>query len=287
MKRYTLVGLLLILFSYGLKAQSFEVGPQVGGMFYTGDLDPRKFTDQRKNLKLAVGAHLKYNFNPYFAIRANVVRGKVVGRDSLSTVDWQLRRNLSFESNVTEFSLMLENNLLGFDITPGSGKSFSLHAFAGIAVYKFNPRTLYNGQYYDLQPLGTEGQGLPGYGDKYSLTQLAIPLGAGLKFKVTDRISIGMEISSRFLFTDYLDDASGTYLSYEELQAGNGQLAANLANRESEYTGIDQPYTQQTGAIRAKAEVNDYYSSGMVTFSYHFDGTGIFSDKNKIGCPTF
>ncbi len=287
MKRYTLVGLLFFFLSSSITAQSFEIGPQIGGMIYTGDLDPQTFSEQFQNLEFAFGAHLKYNINPYFAIRANFSKGNVSGRDSISNADWQKRRNLSFESGITEFSLMIENNLFGFDISPGSDKIFTLHAFAGIAVYKFNPRALYNGQYIDLQPLGTEGQGLPGYGEKYSLTQLAVPLGAGLKFKLTDRISVGMEMSGRFLFTDYLDDVSGTYVAYEELQAGNGSLAANLAKRESEFTGIDIPYSNATGDIRGKSDVNDYYLSGMVTFSYHFDGAGIFTDKNKIGCPTF
>ena len=287
MKKYTFLALFFIFISSESKAQMLEIGPQIGGMLYTGDLDPPQFSQQFQNLNFAYGAHFKYNMNPYFSIRANFTKGSVRGRDSIGTANWQLNRNLSFESDITEFSLLIENNLLGFDMSPGSGKYFSLHAFAGIAVYKFNPRTLYNGQYHDLQPLGTEGQGMPGFDDKYSLTQLAVPIGGGLKVKLNNRISVAVELTSRFLFTDYLDDASGTYVSYEELQAGNGQLAANLANRQGEYTGIDNPYSQQTGDTRAKAEVNDYYLTGMVTFSYHFNGANIFSDKNKVGCPTF
>ncbi len=286
--RSLLFSLFIVLgvFSTGI-SQSLEVGPQLGGMLYTGDLDPKQFGENYKNLKPTVGLHLKYNHNDYFNLRLNLVRGSVQGRDELSGQEWQLRRNLSFETSITELSLLIENNIFGFSTNASKDKIFTIHAFAGIGVFKFNPRTLYDGQYVDLQPLGTEGQGMAGYEEKYSLTQLAIPMGIGLKFRLSEQLSLGLELSSRFLFTDFLDDISGNYVSHEELLAGNGQLAAALAKREAEYTGIDAPYTEETGSKRGQADVNDYYSTGMLTISYHFSGAKLFGGSGKTNCPSF
>jgi len=287
MKRLFFVLLVMTGIVSGASAQYFEAGPQLGGMLYTGDLDPKQFGQNYKNLKFSGGLFVKYNHNDFFNLRLNVVRGAVQGRDALSDKDWQLRRNLSFETAITEASLVIENNLFGFSTNAAKDKIFTIHAFAGIGIFKFNPKTLYNGQNVELQPLGTEGQGLPGYEEKYSLTQISIPLGVGLKFRISERLSAGLEISSRFLFTDYLDDISGNYVAYEDLLSGNGSLAAALAKREGEYTGIDTPYIEETGSKRGQSDVNDYFSTGMFTLSYHFNGSKVFGGKSKTRCPSF
>jgi len=288
MKKIFLAFFMVTFMSFSASSQSMEVGAQIGAMVYTGDLDPPTFSQNFKNTRTALGLHFKYKLNPLFNIRFNFTKGSVTGKDSLSDKSWQLERNLSFETGITEFAVMIENNMLGFSMDKNDEKTFSPYAFAGIAVYRFNPRTLYQGVYYDLQPLGTEGQGLPGYEEKYSLTQIAVPLGGGLKIRLSDKLSMGLEVNSRFLFTDYLDDLSGTYVAYEELMAGNGEIAARLANREHEFTGIDVPYTNETGSIRGKAAVNDYYMTAMFSLSYHFTGTGMrFGRSRGMGCPTF
>jgi hypothetical protein len=287
MNRFIIIFLLFLGVGTASHAQYFEVGPQIGGMIYTGDLDPKQFGQNYQNLRFTGGLFLKYNHNDYFNLRLNVAHGQIQGRDNLADQDWQLRRNLSFKSNITELSLLIENNIFGFSTNAAKDKIFTVHAFAGIGVFRFNPTTVYEGQRVELQPLGTEGQGLPGFEEKYSLTQISIPLGVGIKFRLSERLSLGMEISSRFLFTDYLDDIGGNYVAYEELIAGNGELAASLAKREAEYTGIDTPYQEATGDKRGSSDVNDYFSTGTVTFSYHFNGSKILGGPSKTRCPSF
>ena len=60
----------------------------------------------------------------------------------------------------------------------------------------------------DLQPLGTEGEGFYKGEKKYNLTQLAIPIGGGFKYAISNNVRIGIEVGFRKLFTDYLDDVS-------------------------------------------------------------------------------
>ena len=78
----------------------------------------------------------------------------------------------------------------------------------------FNPQAENsNGQWVDLQPLGTEGQGTTAYPDrkKYSRTQIALPMGGGVKFTLNDRLNLMLSFSGRKTYTDYLDDVSTTY----------------------------------------------------------------------------
>lgn len=57
----------------------------------------------------------------------------------------------------------------------------------------------------DLTNIGTEAEGT------YPTTVLNIPIGLGVKFKVSPRIAIAAQVDTRFVFSDYLDDVSGTY----------------------------------------------------------------------------
>ena len=152
----------------------------------------------------------------------------------------------------------------------------------GINIFKFAPQTTLlspSGQFelIDLQPLGTEGQGLPGFEDKYSLTQINIPFGIGFKFQLFDNIELGFEFVPRYTFTDYLDDVSRDYVNYDELMAANRPLAARLANRTGEYLGTG-PIKVETGTPRGDPEGNDWYFFGAAYVAYNF-GKGYVAKK--------
>jgi hypothetical protein len=95
-----------------------------------------------------------------------------------------------------------------------------------------NPTTNFDGNEIALQPLGTEGQGTRANNKlPYSLNQLTVPLGLGVKITLKKRLAISLEYGIRKTFTDYLDDVSGNYVSSEIIRNENGPLAATLANR--------------------------------------------------------
>ncbi len=93
------------------------------------------------------------------------------------------------------------------------------YVFAGFGVYHFNPQgslTDANGNvtWYDLKPLRTEGEGMAQYPNRkeYSLTQFNVPMGAGIKYFLSHKTTIGLEVSYRQTFTDYIDDVSTNYI---------------------------------------------------------------------------
>lgn len=119
-------------------------------------------------------------------------------------------RNLSFRSTIKEITVQMEfHPLLLFDI---EGRKWVIDPYVttGVGIFSFNPQAEYKGNWVDLKPFHTEGEGFPEYPSvpNYSLTQVNIPLGIGVRYNLSSRFNIRLEYEHRVLFTDYLDDAS-------------------------------------------------------------------------------
>ncbi len=56
----------------------------------------------------AVGAFLRYNFDSFYAIRFSYMTGRLKASDEDATDEYELNRGLSFENDITEFSLITE-----------------------------------------------------------------------------------------------------------------------------------------------------------------------------------
>ena len=163
----------------------------------------------------------------------------------------------------------------------GSAKyNFAPYIFAGLSVFSYNPRAQYNGVWYDLQPLGTEGQGTTAYTGRktYSLTQIAFPFGIGCKFSLNKLFCFGVEWGMRKTFTDYLDDVSTTYVDPVQLEAEKGTVAAALSNRSITIPG--QP-SIEPGKARGNSRTKDWYAFAGLTLTMK-----IITKKNH-GCRDF
>jgi opacity protein-like surface antigen len=268
-------------------AQHFDAGIGLGVSNYTGDLtsDSRRFYGQ--NTGLGASGFLRYNFSYLGAVRLQAAYLQLEGSDAISSIESVRARNLSFQTSVTELSLIGELNLPGY-APYNLAMPLSPYIFAGIAAFSFNPTADYNGEQVRLQPLGTEGQGLPDRPEPYSRTSISIPMGLGIKYAVTDKLNVGLEVGTRLAFTDYLDDVSGTYMSHPELLAGNGELAAALGNRSGELLG-GEPIVAPTGTQRGDNHRRDWYLMAGLTVSWNFLDNGLVGSRaryrKKAGCP--
>lgn len=287
MKNLLLIVLISVCSISAVKAQYLEYGLGIGGAVYWGDLNAPDFGSNLSNMNLAVQATAKLNFSKYLAVKGNLLYGKLSGDDGKSFLEWQKQRNLDFKSTLIEFAVLGEFHVFGYNF--GEENPFSPYITAGLGAFYFNPTTQFNGTTYELQPLGTEGQGMPGFPSKYNRISLAIPFGAGVKFKVNDKINFSLDILARKTFTDYIDDVSTNYVAYEELAAGNGVIAANLGNRIGEYFGQDEPVNVATGSQRGGANVQDYYFTGMLTLTFKLNkNVQLFgSHRHRTDCPKF
>lgn len=283
MKKIQLIIIFITISTIGV-AQRIHVGLFGGAAAYLGDITDKIFP--KKVTNGALGFSVNYEVSDYLMVRGGVIYSIVGGADVYNKKADLVIRNLSFETSILEFSLTGEYNLLSL-----YDSRYSPYIFAGVAMFKFNPYA------YDvsrkkiyLKPLSTEGQGINGYPDRkpYSLNQLAIPFGGGIKFAINDDLRIGIEVGIRKLFTDYLDDVSTNYIDRADLLAAKGQLAVDMAYRGDE-AGASPVYPAkdyQRGSPNSK----DYYYFTGIHLTYRIGtvrggGGGGSSRKSKTGCP--
>jgi len=284
----------LFLLNCGVFAQSpVHIGVFGGISNYQGDLASRNFQQS----KPAFGVTLNYELSDRVMLRGGLTFAKIAGADKYSNNEFlKQNRNLSFESNINELSLIGE--LTAFNLNT---IRWSPYVFGGLAIFHYNPYTYdsTNTKYY-LKPLSTEGQGLSPYPDRkpYSLTQLAIPFGGGIKYALNDNIRIALEVGIRKTFTDYLDDVSGTYPDKDVLFSERGAKAVELSYRGGEVPG---EYSTGAGVIypdnaypakdaqRGSIKHNDYYYfTGLhITFRLGSGGNRGMgrSGRSGYGCP--
>lgn len=232
-----------------------------GGIFagltnYGGDLSENYMELTETNP--AIGVFGRYYFKDWLSLRASLIYGTISGSDLNASTLGRRQRNLSFRSPIVELAVIPEFNIYSFKLS--GGQIITPYIMIGASAFYYNPKTLYEGDWIELQPLGTEGQGLPGYGAKYSLVSFAIPSGFGVKFAVSEKASVALEFNTRYTFTDYLDDVSTVYPDNDILRSTNGELAAILSDRKEEYTGV--PVERKADSIRGTQNTDVFYFFG-------------------------
>ncbi|MEP6711544.1 MAG: DUF6089 family protein [Ferruginibacter sp.] len=251
---------------------------------YQGDLQGKRFTF--KSAGPAFGLGLSYDITDKFIVRGIATYLKIGGDDkNNSTATGVTFRNLNFKSQVLEAQLALEYNF--FDL---SERNFTPYVFGGVAAFHFQPYSYdAKGNKVLLRPLSTEGEGLSAYPDKktYNTKQIAIPFGGGLKFVLSDKVQVGIELGLRKLFTDYLDDVSTTYADSSILLAARGPQAVAFAYRGNELKGAP-PYPA-AGSQRGNPKSKDWYYTTVIRISYLFGGGSSNGrrggGKSRTGCP--
>jgi hypothetical protein len=251
---------LLLLSAACASAQVSELGLTGGVSYYIGDINPYKHYP--KNTHLAGGLMYRYNFDQRYALRLQGLYSRLEAYDSDSPDTLQQLRALGFRTVLFEASAVLEINFFKYRGLTKDSKNWTPFVFAGLAYFHTNPQNRLDDTWYDLQPLGTEGQGTSAGGDAYKLNQICIPFGVGFKFAITKKVDVDLEWGLRRTYTDYIDDVSGTYVSNATLVEEAGPLTALLADpsvlRETEVN---------TGRARGDAQTRDWYQYTGLTIS--------------------
>ena len=262
-----------------VEAQNFHLDLFAGTSNYQGDLQDKRFTFNQAHFAGGVG--ISYDLSDHFAIRTGINFGTVSADDKSGR---NKARNLNFTSKLFEGNVGVQ-----YYITPLADHALTPYVFAGLAVYHFDPYTHdTSGTKYYLKPLSTEGEGFLQGKNNYSLTQMAIPFGGGVKLSLTDNINVGLEVGFRKLFTDYLDDVSGTYADETLLLANRGAKAVELAYRGGELKTGSLIYPD-AGQQRGSSKHKDWYYFTGVTLSFRLGGGGLGGERSgrrsEYGCP--
>ncbi|GAA4307396.1 DUF6089 family protein [Nibribacter koreensis] len=287
---------LSIAFSQDAEAQRFRtrnrynsVGVSLNAMNYFGDVTPEAdFTSLRlKSTRPSLAVSYTRRFFPRISARGSFSWGRITGDDAKSASPDEeenaprFKRNLSFRNDIKELSVVgivdLFENRRSYLRRP----DFTPYVFGGVAVLHHNPKAYYDGGkiatgWYELQPLGTEGQYADGdgYPEPYSRVQFAIPLGIGARYRIDKRWDIALEIGWRKTFTDYLDDVSGTYANKADLKSEEARILSDRS-AESGFGPIvnDGGYPRingygRKGDQRGDITDDDWYITTGVTLSY-------------------
>ena len=265
--RIKLIFIIAFAFSLSTKAQQFkpntEIGILLGTSYYLGDLNTTHFNQPL----VAAGLIIRKNIDKRFVYKAEVMYLNIKSDERNSEDTIAKNRGLHFKSPIYELSGQVEFNFLPFQ-PENPLYTWTPYVYTGISIFHFNPKAENkNGEWVDLQELGTEGQGTTLFPDrkKYSLVQYAIAMGGGVKIAVNPSFNIILEYGLRKTFTDYLDDVSTTY-------PGDLLDMTNEANYMSDPSG-----THQLGEQRGNPDKKDWYSFAGITLSFKLN-------NNTKGC---
>lgn len=247
-------------FHFGKEKRYNTLGISLSALNYYGDLAPRpsKVSTDISFTRPALTISLGHRFGPRYTLTAAFMYGTLSGSDAESADQgdiengrFRYNRNLSFRNRIKELSVIASLDLFENQATYISRVVWTPYAYAGLAVIHHNPQALApgtdvhgqplpeGGRWVDLQPLGTEGQHAAlektdaNYGLKaYKLIQPAIPFGIGARFRINEVMDFSAELGFRYLFTDYIDDVSGSYVDLGVF--GNNELAKAMSYRTHE-----------------------------------------------------
>jgi hypothetical protein len=294
--------LILIMFTLNLNAQRWKserhtlVGA-VGMSHFMGDLgggskDAAHFFGIRDldfgATRPAINVAYRFRIIETVAAKAGLGWAILAADDALSGSAGRKNRNLHFKTNLFQFYLHGEYYFLKERMNPRysfsslhSMRNFSAYVFTGVSVNMFNPKAKFDGTWYELQPLGTEGQGIDDNPAPYNKVAIGWPVGIGVKYSLTRKIAIGLEISNTYTTSDYIDDASDKYFDNDLIEQNYGAVAAQLADRHLyNYDGTDAtPYETGTGR-RGNPDYNDAFIFTQITVTYKLT-------RDNRGLPKF
>lgn len=305
-------------FSQKWKSERMIVYAGVGINNFMGDLgggskDAAHFFGVRDldlvSTRPAATVGFRYRLTEILSARLNFTYNMLHGDDNASANENRQSRNLNFRSNVFEFGTNVDYYFIKEKEIPrysfsslASMRNFSAYFTVGFGALHFNPQGKYNGEWVDLQPLCTEGQGsgvtfsaLDTKGTQvevktqspYKLWAFSIPIGIGVKYNLNQQFAIGLEISNHYTTTDFLDDCSSDYyFNYadSDVQAPD-QLTSIMSDRHKviDASGnlVDTDEKYATGSLRrGNSGYNDAYVVTLITLHYKLTGF-VFQKKPK------
>ena len=193
-----------ILLAAQPKPSMYEIGFHLGAALYSGDLVPT-LAGSYKSPGLFFGIDGSRKLNNSFAVRASLSRGKIKADDAnYSNPSWKRERNFNFNTSITEIAANIIWNPFG------NSRLLTPYVFAGVG-YSFLKVTRdysnFNENYFASEP-----QTIAGLSNDIARSLpkgiAVLPVGAGIRYPVSNKISLNLESAYRLMSTDYLDGFS-------------------------------------------------------------------------------
>ncbi|UZR92891.1 DUF6089 family protein [Chondrinema litorale] len=265
---------LLLLFSvqwanaqrYNARKQYWSLGGSVSMLNYFGDITPSTgfASIDFKQSRVGIGFTAEKKVGSFISSRYGIMYGAISGDDynndfydSEGGGTGRYTRNLHFRTRMVEVSGAVVIDLFRNNSYFYKRPKIPIPYFTiGVAATYFNPqaKTPYDlgGTWVNLRNLQTEGV-------NYSPIAISVPLGAGIRYKVSPNIDFSAEMVLRYAFTDYLDDVSATIPENTE---GMSELALAMAYRGSEERAMMTEALREPGAIQTSKTAEQLAGKG-------------------------
>ncbi|GAB4238432.1 MAG: hypothetical protein Tsb0034_14040 [Ekhidna sp.] len=297
---------------YGRFEPYIYVGAAVNAGNYFGDLAPvsKKASTDISFTRPGFGIYGGYKFHHSMAVRAGLNWVRVFGDDFSADPGSEgdvarYARNLSFRNDIKEFQVGLEIYLLPNYGGPRQRLPLNAYLFVGAAVFHHEPMgkvpefdyqlegvnattaAPQAGEWVKLRPLETEGT-------SYKNIGISIPVSVGAQFRLPGtEFTAGLEFGIRYLFTDYIDDVSDSYVDLDSFDSDLARIMSDRSAVPVSSTGdardlnllnIQQQngYFRETGigigsgtdgAVRGNPDNNDMIFMTQIKLSYVIGGT--------------
>jgi len=224
MKQFLVVFLIGFLAVKALAQPSVDIGIFGGAGTYFGDMTK---INLQKSINLAYGGFVRFNFNPRYALRFNVINGTIGAEGEFDYQPNPLNNFWKFNKNVLDISMNFEWNYLKYIVGDKDTRwTTFLYGGVGMQTYKYNIVTL------NSQIDGSE------------ITP-TIPFGLGVKYNLSKRWGIGFEGGLRKTFSDKLDNLDDplSYLNTNVTPNVQVKFTDQLHNNDwTSYLGIHLVY---------------------------------------------
>lgn len=174
----------VLLLAIPLKAQFIEFGGGLGVSHYTGDLN--RYPRIGKSRIAGTGIY-RMNLSQIVSVRFGLAYGSVAGDDQNPYDELGVQRQHAFSNSFFELSSVFEYHFIDYR-SDNKRIKWSPYAFLGIGFLRLNNPA-------------------PAYED-FSQLQFVLPMGGGVKYILSKRLTLGIEFGVRKTYFDYLDGIS-------------------------------------------------------------------------------
>ncbi len=190
-----------------LQEKRFEFGAGAGIAVYQGDLTPNRL-GSFKNMRPALLLHAGKVINSSFILRGSLLFTGLRGDETkYNNPEYRKQRAFAFRTPLAELSAAMYYNPLHSN---NASKGFSPFVFAGVGLGVLNIKRDYSN--FNAAYFG-DGSDIPARieaDNQQSPPGLipVIPVGAGVRYNLSEQWALQAESSYRLMFTDYLDGFS-------------------------------------------------------------------------------
>ena len=188
--RKALLIILLLQAAVCVQAQTepeyrLELGGGIGAVTYLGDFNSGLF----KEIQLMGSLLAKYRFDPRRAMAVNISYGQLKGSSKNEKTYYPERQDYQFKTSLVDVGLRYEYNFWPF----GTGQEYrgakrlTPYIYIGLGATIAKPDTI------------------------KTVVGVNVPLGGGVKYKLADRLNVGVEWTMHFCSSDKLDGVEDPY----------------------------------------------------------------------------